>query len=357
MSGRIVTVSYTELDASGGVPKFNRDLHSAFPDRECVHFSWWDHPFHPELDEQGNLPEWYKARELNQYLSSRGMLRRDDVIIADGFWADGLESYPFAVSHSHGIWSHLTKDDVELGKKPDMPLHHAYQVAFRRRWVDMGKPLTAVSQFIADQLMLQWGWEAHVINNGVDVDLFKPMEKSNLYGLKRPFVIHGVNDRSNKNKGWEHIEFLKTRFENQENPWTIMSLDEAYLQWAMRSDHPWEKHEILAQADLVVHPSAYEGNSMFIAEALSCNVPVVGYNVGYLYAVDAHCEDGFVGAVLDRNGRNPASFAFACGAVVGRIQDHPDDHGYIPRKMALRDLSIESFRSEWRRYVSWLETR
>lgn len=358
MSGRIITISYTELNAGGGVPKFNRDLHAAFYDRECIHFSWWDHPFHPELDAQGTLPEWYKARELNQYLTSRGLLRKDDVIVCDGFWADGLESFPFVISHCHGIWSHLTADDVKLGKQPDMPLHHAAQVAFRRRWVeDLKKPLTAVSDFIADQLKLQWGWSAHVINNGVDTDTFKPMKKliePFAQHPSHPLVIHGVNDRSNINKGWDHIEALKVRCENQSPKWTILSLDEAYDIFKVRSDYPWDKPSVLAQADLVVHPSGYEGNSMFVAEALACDVPVVGYNVGYLYSVDKRHQDGFIGAILDRNSRDPKQFSFACLSVLDRVQNNPD-HGFRPRRFALEDLGISRFRLEWREYVRSLE--
>ena len=110
---RLVTISFTPLDARGGVPAFNRALHSAFPDRTCVHHSWWDFPWHIEME---HLPEWEKARALNHYLVAKRLVTADDVIVADGFWADGLDHLPLAVSHSHGIWSHLTKDDVDAGR-------------------------------------------------------------------------------------------------------------------------------------------------------------------------------------------------------------------------------------------------
>jgi hypothetical protein len=98
---RIVTISFTPLDAPGGVPKFNRDLHAAFPDREGVHYSWWDFPWHLEAEEQG-MTEWEKARTLNHYLVSSRKLLPSDVVIADGFWADGLEHLMLAVSHRCG---------------------------------------------------------------------------------------------------------------------------------------------------------------------------------------------------------------------------------------------------------------
>jgi len=338
--GRIVTISYTELNAGGGVPKFNRDLHAAFPDRECAHFCWWDHPFHPELDEQGLTPEWAKARLLNEYLISRRLVRSDDVIIADGFWADGLQSMPFAVSHSHGIWSHLTKEDVDAGKQPDMPYHHAAQVSFRKRWVELGKPLTAVSDFIADQLKQQWGWDAHVINNGVDTDVYRPATK--IPDVKRPLVIHGVNDRGNANKGWDHIEWII----DHHPEWNVLSLDEACGSLSL------PKNEALAQADLVVHPSGYEGNSMFIAEVLACDVPVVGYDVGFLWKVRGKFEGAAIGRVISRSRREPSVTE---QNALSLLQEIRLGSNFDPRSIALEHLSISRFRENWRAYVEDME--
>ncbi len=340
---RIVTISYTGLNAGGGVPKFNRDLHAAFPDRKTVHFCWEDFPWWMEVDDRG-ASEWEKARTLNEYLVRTRTITSDDVVIADGFWAFGLEHLPYAVSHSHGIWSHLTADDVRANKQPDMPYHHAAQVAFRTRWSELNKPMTAVSRFISEQMMLQWGFRSKVINNGVDTDLYRPMEKSDGYGLKRPFIIHGVNDMTNVNKGWDHIELLVKELPNA----TIMSLDEAERTWAFRSDKPWTKPMIMAQADLVVHPSGYEGNSMFVAEALSCGVPVVGYNVGFL----AHVGSG---SVLDRNLRSPEYFATGVKTLVNGLDDVRATLGQLARDVAVRNLSLDRFYSNWDAYVSELE--
>lgn len=350
---RVVTISYTELNAGGGVPKFNRDLHSAFPERECRHYSWWDHPFHPELDAQGMLPEWYKARELNQYLMSRGLVTRDDVIVADGFWADGYESFPYAISHSHGIWSHLTAEDVAAGKQPDMPYHHAVQVAFRRRWIDSGRPLTAVSQFIANQLRLQWGWDATVINNGVDTDLYRPMEYRSIY-LQHPLIIHGVNDRGNINKGWDHIELLRLRAQTDPEllGCEVLSLDEAYDRFRSFSDRHWQKHEVLTQADLVVHPSGYEGNSMFVAEAVACGVPILGYEVGAMADWDA----SICGLIFERSRRSPE--ITLAGVKYLFKHQYPNGMralGNNAREYAEERLSLASFRQNWRQYVEGLE--
>lgn len=341
MPRRLVTISYTGLDAGGGVPKFNRDLHAAFPDRECRHFCWDDAGL--SSAPVNVMHEWEKAFLLNRILIRSKRIGPEDVVVADGFWADGLHGFPFAVSHSHGIWSHLTHDDVLAGKTPDMPLHHAAQVSFRRRWQNLGKHMTAVSAFIAEQMRLQWGFTVdRVINNGVDTDLYRPRGHRSIF-LRRPLVIHGVNDRSNLNKGWDHIEALVDLDAD------IMSLDEAYRKFQVYSDMPWTKPKVLAQADLVVHPSGFEGNSLFVAESLSCGIPVVGYDVGYLWSVrDEHP------GVLRRSERDPERTAYAAHVFVEVLKQFGSIDAPA-RELALRDLSITSFRENWRSYVEEIE--
>lgn len=338
---RIVTVSFTPLDAGGGVPKFNRDLHAAFPDRECRHFSWWDFPWSIEME---GLPEWEKARTLNHYLVQARKVLPTDVVIADGFWADGFAHMPLAVSHSHGIWGHITLEDSLAGKAPENPFHHTVQVAFRRRWIEMGKHITAVSDFIAEQMRLQWGFAVdRVINNGVDTEKFVPTTKR--FPRKKLILVHGVNDRGNVNKGWDHIQLLIDRSQSDaEMDIEVLSLDE------MAERYGGPKEWALAQADLFVHPSGYEGNSMMVAEALSCGLPVIGYDVGYLWKVQ-----NVLGLnVLRRDGRSPDS-TLRCVKDILQAPDLLKHMGEISRDVAVRDLSIEKFRRDWRGYVEEIE--
>jgi glycosyltransferase involved in cell wall biosynthesis len=342
---RIVTISFTQLDAPGGVPKFNRDLHAAFQDRDCIHFCWFDFPWYIEME---HLPEWEKARTLNHYLLSSGKLKMTDVVVADGFWADGLQAIPLAISHSHGIWSHLTKDDVDAGKQPENPWHHAAQVTFRERWIELQKKITTVSEFIAEQMRLQWGFKVdRVINNGVDTKLFTPAE---LFPRDKLMIIHGINDPGNMNKGWDHIAELQLRSETDpELRCDLLSLDQAAVKFGL------SKPQALAQADLVVHPSGYEGNSMFVAEALACGVPVVGYDVGFL-GWHLMKNTQFPGVVMDRKFRSPA---YTVQSVKGILAEYANGYketlSNTARCAALNWLSAEKFAEGWRSFVREIE--
>ncbi len=343
---RLITVSYTGLQAGGGVPKFNRDIHyAAFADRPTKHFCWEDFPWHPEIDARGET-EWGRARTLNEYLVRSRLITSDDVVIADGFWAAGLEHLPLAISHSHGIWSHLTLADVQAGKQPDMPYHHAAQVAFRQRWKGLGKSLTSVSDFIADQLKLQWGLTVdRVINNGVDTAHWAPRDYE--VSRTRPVIIHGVNDPSNVNKGWDHIQVLKNSIDAD-----ILSLDEACSFFS--STHRFA----LAQADLVVHPSGYEGNSMFVAEALSCGVPFLGYDVGFAYWISRNVDwHGRIGAVVSRTNRSPETTLAWTRHLLEELQTHGKTLRSNARNVAVKNLSLDQFCSGWRDFVAGLEAR
>lgn len=325
---KVITVSYTPLDAPGGVPRFNRDIHSSFPG--SVHYSWWDVAAAMGVDPNSqNLPEWEKARVLSSWLLKTGKVTESDVVIADSFWADGLHHLPYCISHQHGNWSHTTFADVLNGVQPEFPMHAAAQLDFRRRYVKAGRKLTAVSAFIAHQMHMQWGFEATVINNGIDLHLFHSAILKN--PRQRPLFIHFV---TNQNKGFEHIEAVKKAFDAD-----VLLLDAAaqYLQLP--------KYEALAQADLVIHPSAHEGNSYAVLETLACEVPIVAYNVGLLYEVDLNDRCELVGAIGDRLLRSPD---FTVNLVREALENL---NSYDPRYIA-QEHDVVRFRTEWQEYVN-----
>jgi glycosyltransferase involved in cell wall biosynthesis len=328
---KVVLTSYTQLGAGGGVPRFNRDLIYAIPGGK--HYSWFD--MLKELRRpDANIPEWDKARALNGWLKATGKISKEDIIISDGFWSLGLEDFPNAVSVAHGNWSHTTADDVAQGVKPEFPLHAAVQLDFRKKMVEHGGRIVAVSDFIANQCKLQWGFDFPVINNGIDLSRFVPT--TDRKKRSRPVIVHGT---TTANKGTAHIELLKKNLDAD-----VILLDEAPQFFGV------PKYPALAQADLVVHPSAHEGNSYFVLETLASGVPIVSYNVGLMYQALEEGLQGDFGRILDRKGYSKEYTLNGTQSCLEHVVLGPT-MGQKAREFATR-FSVENFRQNWLNYLS-----
>lgn len=343
----IILLSYTPLNDSGGVPKFNRDFISFF--KNTKHYCYFDIP---GVTGYESLQDWERAKVLNQYLIHKKLITKDDIIICDGFWGNGLEDWTGnLVIHRHGIYGHVTATDLEKGINPEFPLHHQFQVEFTKKHLKNGGRVTAVSDFIAYEMKEQWGWEnISVINNGVDLNIWKPRGK--IWNNKfQNLIIHGVNDYNNSNKGGEHIKYLKENLKDI----NIFSLDEAAKEYNL------SKQEVLAQADLVVHPSNFEANSMFCLEVLASGVPLVAYNVGLLwkywqenlkYANGLDADYGFpkdfgIGIIMNRNKRSPKLTLKAVQKILELIKY---EYFFQPREW-VKQFSLDHFHKNWYNYL------
>ncbi|MHB8407880.1 MAG: glycosyltransferase [Acidiferrobacterales bacterium] len=332
----LITVSYTSLDSSGGVPKFNRDLHAAFPGGK--HYCWKDVCEAQGIPDQA-FTEWRKASVLNSWLVWAKKISKDDFIVADSFWADGLSMFPRAVSHQHGNWCHVLADDTKA--PPEFPEHWKAQQLFRQRWMNQGKKITAASDFLAEE-MFKYGISQEVfgrrdlvdvINHGIDTERWKPATKTEKSSRFDPLIIHGV---TNANKGFEHVQAVQDVFGRG-----VLLLDEA----ARLLELP--KEQALAQADLVVVPSAYEGFGFFLLEAISCGVPVFAYDVGVAYKLRKDGLSNVVGAVYEQSLRNPHTTVQAVSALFQRIQT--GDQTLNPRKVA-SEYGMDRFNQEWKNF-------
>lgn len=327
---KIVLVSYTPLDAPGGVPRWNNDFISAFPDMQVVHYSWTD--VMKEIGRDVPLAEWEKAWYLSIFLRQKRLVTESDIVVGDGFWADGY--WPKrTISVSHGNWSHTTLSDVEKGIPPEFPDLHQAQLNFRKAFSFKGGTLVAVSHFIAHQCRIQWGLESSVINNGIDLDRFKP--PSQKLNRHKPLIIHGV---TNSNKGFDHINILKKNLVDAD----VMLLDEAVERFGL------SKSQTLGQADAVVIPSAHEGNSYFCLESLACGVPIVCYDVGLNFEISTYRYHKTIGEILSRENRSPELTLEGVKRLLKRRQNPSDV--LEPRLWAER-YSIERFRTEWSMFI------
>lgn len=336
----VILLSFTPRHWSGGVNRWINDFMSARND--CIHYSAADIPgWKP-----GSCTEWDAAKTLSAYLKSTRKVDKDDVIIVDGFWGLGLESYPNVISVAHGIWSHLTCEDVANGMEPDFPVHHSIQLDYRKKLQQRGGKIVSVSNFIQYQLLNQFNINSTVINNAIDLDVYKPLEKH----AKLPLIIHGVNDKGNTNKGWSHIQHIKNQLHLQ-TEYKILSLDEANV---LHGSEP--KQNTLSRAWAVVIPSAYEGNSYFCLESLACNVPVVAYDVGLPFTAchedeygnysenNSFKSDTQVGIVMDRKERSPEKTYSSLMSLMFSSRGRSPNHW-------VSKYSIQNFHLEWNNFL------
>lgn len=324
----IVLTSFTSIESPGGVPRWNRDFIRKFT--SAKHYSW---DYVVERYGDAAITEWEKARVLNALLLKDGKIRGDDIVITDGFWGLGLEKHDNVVSVCHGNWSHRSHEEIRAGLTPLFPHHHAVQVKYRKDLTKRNGRLVAVSDFVRDDMALQWGFFSYTINNAIDLDTFKNHDKT---PRKRPLIIHGATTDS---KGIDHVLHVKKHIDAD-----VRLLDEEYN----IRDRSFSKEFIIADADLVLVPSTYEGNSYFVLEALASDVPVVAYDTGLLYRYNIEKDMGLdisIGEVSSRNARSKEKTLEMTCAALDRLSS------YSPRKW-VKSFSINNFWNQWQEYLS-----
>lgn len=132
------------------------------------------------------------------------------------------------------------------------------------------------------------GYDVKVINNGINLSVFKPTESDfrKNYGLEDKYVILGVAASWGKRKGFDVFLELAKRFEDrfrivlvgvskeqkESLPPNIIGLE--------RTANQTELAEIYTAADVFANPTREDNFPTVNIEALACGTPVVTFNTG-----------------------------------------------------------------------------
>lgn len=131
-------------------------------------------------------------------------------------------------------------------------------------------------------------YEIKIINNGIDLSIFKPTESCfrEKYKLENKYIILGVSSTWNERKGlYEYIRLSKMLdgneiivlvgvTENQKNhlPSNIIGIT--------RTNDTKELSEIYSAADVFVNLTLEDNYPTVNLEAIACGTPVISYNTG-----------------------------------------------------------------------------
>jgi len=155
-------------------------------------------------------------------------------------------------------------------------------------------------------------YDVEVINNGVDVDVFKPTQNSlrEKYGIKNKFIVLGVASVWEKRKGLDYFLELSKRLsdqfqiiivgvnkkQNEIIPSNIIKI--------CKTNNVSELAQIYSAADVFVNPTLEDNFPTTNIESLACGTPVITFNTGGSpEALNQYCgavvEKGNIESLMD----------------------------------------------------------
>jgi glycosyltransferase involved in cell wall biosynthesis len=182
-------------------------------------------------------------------------------------------------------------------------------------WQNLNLTLVAPSRWLAEcagASSLFSGRRVEVIPNGLDLSLFKPLDKRvarNILGLSldKKFILFGsMNSSSDQNKGFQFLlpalNKLLAHGYNDDTELLIFGSSEPVVipKFGMKSTYLGRLHEdvslalLYSAADLFVAPSIQENLPNTIMESMACGTPSVAFNQGGVPELIDHERNGYL---------------------------------------------------------------
>ena len=133
-------------------------------------------------------------------------------------------------------------------------------------------------------------YQIKTINNGIDLNVFKPVKDINLYKerykIKDKFVILGTANKWTEKKGLEYFKKLAGDIDNA-SIIILVGLNKKQLKYLPdkiigieKTDNTAELAKLYSLADVFINPTLEDSFSMTNLEALACGTPVITFNTG-----------------------------------------------------------------------------
>ncbi|TLZ64576.1 MAG: glycosyltransferase family 4 protein [Methanobacteriota archaeon] len=329
----------------GGVEVFNEGLRRAFGDVEIFANTGNHGP-----QSRADLRRVGLDQPVGAVHAARALLRRHREEPFNVILSNGVSGWPLTIA------------------RPGVPLvqvYHNTMAGFARRALSLrgdrfttgrvmglfdrlagiGKHVVGVSQPVLREVESLYGFRGRLIPNAVDTEAFKPAnpgpERAHL-GIPREAKVGLFVGRPNRTKGYDillrvaealpDVEFLVVGG-RQGTTGNVQSLGPI-----AHGDMP----RVYAASDFFFLPSRYEGLSLSLLEALSCDLPVVVSEAAWPFDE----EPLTCGAVVPGDGER--GFVDAIRYVLG------DPQKFSPRAFVVRRYNLDVFQETWRNFVEAL---
>lgn len=148
-------------------------------------------------------------------------------------------------------------------------------------------PSQWLSGYVEDSFLNQY--PIKVINNGIDLSVFKPQVKKSkyLFSLDKKKKVLGVASSWTKRKGLEDIYELKKILNDDTYQIVIVGLNEKQIKSVpdgivaiRRTNNVQELTELYTEASVLINPTYQDNYPTVNLEAIACGTPVITYHTG-----------------------------------------------------------------------------
>lgn len=301
---KILVTPYKYSETAGGVEVFSDSLRRIFPDLLTIINS----DVNLNILRSRALSDFFKNNDdLCSLLANKRILKimKDalvDIIFVNGVygWYLTLKKIDIpTINIFHGCYGGVANYVLKNGKKLIF-YNYKYHNGFMEYLSARGKFVVSVSQFIRDLLKQYYDIDSTVIPNGVDLKLFKPIEKyaaRTILNLPKDKKIGVFVGSLLYSKGFDIIAKLARK-----NPSVL------FLILSPKGDQPRISSNMIlysniphrdmsnfySAADFLILPSRFEGCNLSTLEAMACNVPVLTSETGSFFGMGGPQPFGYV---------------------------------------------------------------
>lgn len=334
---RVAVLSFHSFEhVKGGTELFTEHLRTAFPDLTLITYKDAARISLPRLDRL-NLQEPLMGLTISRRF--REMLKQEDFDLAicnstAGWWLSVLRPDLPMLNVFHYTMKGLAQETLR-GTSGYLPSR--YFLPLFERLTCASKTNLAVSHKVHRELQKEYGIRTHVIENGVPLDRFFPMNKEDAreeLGLDGDGPVALFVGRADHTKGFDIVREVARKRPGLR----VLCVTSSEVEGADLITHRNVPNERMAlyysAADLLLFPSRYESFGYAPLEAMACGLPVVASRTG----VFEDLRDDRIGKLID-DGR-AQSFAEGVDGVL--------DGKYDPRAVMSERFSLERFVREYR---------